>query len=400
MFDHSRKPPEGASARASSPPAAGRAAPTTALVQRRAGGEARGGGGTVDEVVGALPAGSGAGLLDDQRARFEASLGTDLSAVRVHTGPASAAAASELGARAFTTGNDIHFGAGEHRPDDPFGMHLLAHEVAHTVQQRGGAGGPQAKLAVSQPGDPLEREADRAADAMVDGGPAAVSVGAAASAATVQRRQGEGERAGERVDETRARGVESGNGELDRRTGGASAADDGSGEWGGEADDRGLTDHANRQMWFQVANAAEGMGLTNAARHMRHYLNNSGATLQVSVDSMLRDVESFRTAYDTELGEARAQADERIAAMGDVTSEQTFTLTGERRSTVYCSRAESDDWYFAVGGFTHWWTAEVTVTPSEGASAAPGPGPGASPAAPPAPSPSAPGPHRPRARAR
>src|SRR5690348_18311617 len=70
------------------------------------------------------------------RARMEASTGQDLSDVRVNTGPESASEASRMDARAFTSGNDIHFGAGQYQPDDPFGMHLLAHEVAHTVQQR------------------------------------------------------------------------------------------------------------------------------------------------------------------------------------------------------------------------------------------------------------------------
>ncbi|MBE7449009.1 MAG: DUF4157 domain-containing protein [Kofleriaceae bacterium] len=53
---------------------------------------------------------TGAALPATAQDRFERSLGADLSSVRVHTGPASAQAASELGARAFTTRQDIHFG--------------------------------------------------------------------------------------------------------------------------------------------------------------------------------------------------------------------------------------------------------------------------------------------------
>jgi peptidoglycan hydrolase-like protein with peptidoglycan-binding domain len=92
-----------------------------------------------------------------------------------------------MGARACATGQDIHFGAGEYKPEDPFGMHLLAHEVAHTVQQGAGGGGPQTKLEVSEPGDALEGEADHAADAMVRGEAASVSQGAPAAARTVHR---------------------------------------------------------------------------------------------------------------------------------------------------------------------------------------------------------------------
>ena len=124
-----------------------------------------------DEALASVAGSSGAALPDGPRARMEESLGHDLSAVRVHTGAASAGAATQLQARAFTTGQDIHFGAGEYRPDDPYGMHLLAHEVAHTVQQRGGDAAPQRKAEVSQPGDAAEVAADRFADHVVHGAP-------------------------------------------------------------------------------------------------------------------------------------------------------------------------------------------------------------------------------------
>ncbi len=128
-----------------------------------------------DQAVERASRGGGAPLPDDLRARFETSLGTDLSAVRVHTGAESAAANAAVGARAFALGDDIHFDDGQYRPDDAFGLHLLAHEVAHTVQQRDGAPLRQHKLRVSEPGDAAEREADRAADAMVAGRSAVVS---------------------------------------------------------------------------------------------------------------------------------------------------------------------------------------------------------------------------------
>lgn len=129
-----------------------------------------------DAAVASTAGSHGSSLPDGVRGKFEASLGTDLSSVRVHTGESSASAAQGLGARAFAVGQDIHFGAGQYQPDDPFGMHLLAHEVAHTVQQAGG--GPRMKLEVSAPGDSFEAEADRAADAMVSGAPAVISSGA------------------------------------------------------------------------------------------------------------------------------------------------------------------------------------------------------------------------------
>lgn len=138
--------------------------------------DANGVAGDAETAVSRASASSGAPLPTHIQRQFEASLGADLSAVRVHTGAESAEAAHAVGAKAYTTGNDIHFSAGRYQPDDPFGMHLLAHEVAHTVQQSGGAPSRQNKLEVSTPNDSLEVEADRAADAMVSGSAAHISL--------------------------------------------------------------------------------------------------------------------------------------------------------------------------------------------------------------------------------
>ena len=87
--------------------------------------------------------------------------GDSLADVRVHHDDHAAALSRAVSARAFTVGRDIFFGAGEYRPATSGGRELLAHELAHVVQQRGA---PSAgALTVSQPGDALEREADAAA---------------------------------------------------------------------------------------------------------------------------------------------------------------------------------------------------------------------------------------------
>src|SRR5690349_16591846 len=110
------------------------------------------------------------------RSQFESSLGADLSGVRLHTGDDSAQAASDLGARAFTTGNDIHFGAGQFQPDDPYGLHLIAHEVAHTQQPDTGAPRLKGEGDGAAAGNADEAAADKAADAMVAGQPGAYFV--------------------------------------------------------------------------------------------------------------------------------------------------------------------------------------------------------------------------------
>jgi Domain of unknown function (DUF4157) len=64
----------------------------------------------------------------------------DFSRVRIHTGRSAAAAARQFGAQAFTAGSDISFAAGSYAPHTDTGRRLIAHELAHVVQQRGIAG--------------------------------------------------------------------------------------------------------------------------------------------------------------------------------------------------------------------------------------------------------------------
>lgn len=83
------------------------------------------------------PAGASVGqpLPASVRRFMEPRFDADFGAIRIHTDAEAARAAKRLGARAFTTGNHIYFGAGEYQPDTPAGLELIAHELAHTVQQ-------------------------------------------------------------------------------------------------------------------------------------------------------------------------------------------------------------------------------------------------------------------------
>jgi hypothetical protein len=70
------------------------------------------------------------------RAFFEPRFGHDFSQVRVHTDARAAEAAGQSSALAFTVGADIFFGKGRYAPETSRGQRLLAHELAHVVQQR------------------------------------------------------------------------------------------------------------------------------------------------------------------------------------------------------------------------------------------------------------------------
>ena len=100
------------------------------------------------------------------RATMEARFGHDFSRVRVHTEGSSAESARAVHARAYTVGQQIVFGERQYSPESEGGKTLLAHELAHTIQQGEGRH-PVNGLALSDPGDALEREADLAAAAAV-----------------------------------------------------------------------------------------------------------------------------------------------------------------------------------------------------------------------------------------
>lgn len=149
-------------------------------VSRTIGGET----GTVP-LNGILRSTTGKSLPVNFRSRLGNMAGDALTDVRVHDDHRSHQAAATLNAKAFTVGRNIYFGEGQYRPNSHDGAHLLAHEVAHTVQQRE-ANMPvtQRNLAITTPGSSLEREADHFAGAVTEGreGVPALTTGALATA--------------------------------------------------------------------------------------------------------------------------------------------------------------------------------------------------------------------------
>ena len=93
-------------------------------------------------------------LADLFRAHYLAD-GVDFDSIRVHhtdtAGAGADLACRALGARAFTVGPDIYFAAGQFRPGTRDGLWLLAHEVAHVVQQSMGL------VRAQRPGDDVLR---------------------------------------------------------------------------------------------------------------------------------------------------------------------------------------------------------------------------------------------------
>ena len=81
--------------------------------------------------------GKGSHLDAGSQSRMESVFGTSFSNVEIHTDNKAAQLSGGMNARAFTVGNHIAFASGEHKPGTLIGDALMAHELAHVIQQQG-----------------------------------------------------------------------------------------------------------------------------------------------------------------------------------------------------------------------------------------------------------------------
>ena len=115
------------------------------------------------------PAGGSAALPGPLRQKLERAFNTDFSDVRVHPNTPDA---DSLSALAFTQGRDIHFAPGQYNPASQQGQKIIAHELAHVVQQwRGRVPAPQSQDVPINADPGLEAEADRVGTRAASGAP-------------------------------------------------------------------------------------------------------------------------------------------------------------------------------------------------------------------------------------
>lgn len=115
---------------------------------------------------------TGSPLDRESRAFFEPRFGHDFGHVRVHSDARAAQSAEAVNAKAYTVGSDIVLGSGAPPSGTAASRRLLAHELAHTVQQGPVNGSAVTTLSVNEPGDAFEREADHAATLVMHEHPA------------------------------------------------------------------------------------------------------------------------------------------------------------------------------------------------------------------------------------
>ncbi len=136
--------------------------------------------GEVPVAVHEVVRGAGQPLEAETRAYLEPRFGQDFSHIRVHRDAAAAHSARAVDAQAFAQGNHLVFGSGHYDPKTDSGKKLLAHEIAHSLQQQKGSHGSE---------HAAERDAEHAAKkaARIDGGDAPIKINEPSGEKRIQR---------------------------------------------------------------------------------------------------------------------------------------------------------------------------------------------------------------------
>lgn len=123
----------------------------------------------VPAIVGDTLRSPGQALDGPSRDYFEPRFGHDFSQVRIHSDEQAARSTRALQARAYAAGNHIAVDSGRTTVGSDDGRHVLAHELAHVVQQRAQPQPSLNRLTMTHPNDASEREAAHSAVALLNG---------------------------------------------------------------------------------------------------------------------------------------------------------------------------------------------------------------------------------------
>ncbi|MFF0490116.1 hypothetical protein ACFYTQ_13950 [Nocardia sp. NPDC004068] len=141
--------------------------------------------------------------------------------------------------------------------------------------------------------------------------------------------------------------------------------DPGAGKWNSQPWYSRFDDLGYAEIAGAAAMAADALGYTHAAAHLRHYLEDTGDTLHVNVDSVLHDVGPANTAANAIAeGEIR-----RIAGNAVASSSYNTPVTFQTNwQGFYITKSMSADWFFAMGGIRLAASGSVTtLEPAHGA---------------------------------
>ncbi|MGW1148572.1 hypothetical protein ACWD6I_26855 [Streptomyces sp. NPDC002454] len=141
------------------------------------------------------------------------------------------------------------------------------------------------------------------------------------------------------------------------------AADPGSGKYDSESPS--FDDWATKQKMELLAEGADWKGMTDASRHMTHYLGGSGGPLHLPVDKMIADVPDFKSYVDSTIrgnqGSWRERALEEFRESGG--KPIAFPVEVQSDRGFYFRQKFDENWFFAVGGTNSNVTGVVTAVP-------------------------------------
>ncbi|MEV3928009.1 hypothetical protein [Streptomyces sp. NPDC049944] len=140
------------------------------------------------------------------------------------------------------------------------------------------------------------------------------------------------------------------------------APDRGSGPHGTE--EPGAEERRTREKMNLIAEAADWKGDNDAARHMAHYLGNSGTDMELPVDKMMSDVPDFRTHIEERIEHHQDEWREQALAEFRRNGGQPVSMPVETSNRDFSFGKDVDEnWFYAVGSTRSNVTGVVTVVP-------------------------------------
>ncbi|MGI6124240.1 MAG: hypothetical protein ACOYIG_08660 [Acetivibrionales bacterium] len=113
-------------------------------------------------------------------------------------------------------------------------------------------------------------------------------------------------------------------------------------------------DRLAKGLWYGIVLGARVRGYDDASKHMNHYLGNSGLTYTIDYGDLIGEVKNAQVARDTEINLA-------IAFAESIKTQKSFYISSHSATGSYADKSQSENWYYAVGGYSTWGKGSVTT---------------------------------------
>jgi len=91
----------------------------------------------------------------------------------------------------------------------------------------------------------------------------------------------------------------------------------------------------------------------DAARHLKHYMDNTRRKLTIDLEGMIEEVRTAKMRFHNEVNQARAFVEQLTVGEHRITSN---TAEG-----AYNRKTENKNWFFAIGGYSTWGKGQARV---------------------------------------